>query len=244
MRVERLFFPVIGAISALFFSTVVFSQDPPPLTPSPVLTRIQINLPSRELTLWSHSEILKRYPVAIGRPQFPTPIGQFHIVHRIENPVWENPYMRGHSMRIPAGQKNPLGSRWLGFAPGKAGEYGLHGTDRDASIGQAVSHGCIRMHTRDIEAFFSDVPLGLPVDITYTTLTFELGPEQQIIMTHFPDVYHREPLWTLAMVSHGFKAVFPEGVLDEARLQQWVDLKFPLGRFIVGRSLPRPPFKE
>jgi lipoprotein-anchoring transpeptidase ErfK/SrfK len=43
--------------------------------------------------------------------------------------------------------------------------YGLHGTDQPESIGQAVSHGCVRLRNEDIAYLYSVVPVGTPVYI-------------------------------------------------------------------------------
>lgn len=43
--------------------------------------------------------------------------------------------------------------------------YGIHGTDHPESIGQSVSHGCVRMRNEDIEKLYPMVPVGTPVYI-------------------------------------------------------------------------------
>ena len=43
--------------------------------------------------------------------------------------------------------------------------YALHGTNVPSSIGQAVSHGCVRMRNEDITTLYHMVPLGTPVFI-------------------------------------------------------------------------------
>lgn len=43
--------------------------------------------------------------------------------------------------------------------------YGIHGTNNPASIGQSVSHGCIRVRNEDIQTLYEMVPLGTPVFI-------------------------------------------------------------------------------
>jgi hypothetical protein len=43
--------------------------------------------------------------------------------------------------------------------------YLIHGTNQETSIGEAVSHGCIRMYNADVERLFSLVPVGTPVFI-------------------------------------------------------------------------------
>ncbi|MDP4181706.1 MAG: L,D-transpeptidase [Bacillota bacterium] len=45
------------------------------------------------------------------------------------------------------------------------GIYGIHGTDKPWSISQAVSHGCVRMYSRDAEDLYNIVPIGTPVYI-------------------------------------------------------------------------------
>jgi hypothetical protein len=43
--------------------------------------------------------------------------------------------------------------------------YLIHGTDRETSIGEAVSHGCIRMYNSDVTRLHQLVPVGTPVYI-------------------------------------------------------------------------------
>lgn len=43
--------------------------------------------------------------------------------------------------------------------------YALHGTNNPASIGQAVSHGCVRLRNEDIAVLYEKVAVGTPVYI-------------------------------------------------------------------------------
>ena len=43
------------------------------------------------------------------------------------------------------------------------GVYAIHGTNRPASIGRFVSHGCIRMYNRDIRELYALAVVGTPV---------------------------------------------------------------------------------
>ncbi|MEJ7809109.1 MAG: L,D-transpeptidase [Gemmatimonadaceae bacterium] len=54
-----------------------------------------------------------------------------------------------------------LGTHRLNLGDG----YALHGTDKPQSIGQAVSHGCVRLRNEDIAYLYSVVPVGTPVFI-------------------------------------------------------------------------------
>ena len=57
--------------------------------------------------------------------------------------------------------KGVLGTHRLYLGDG----YGLHGTNQPQTIGQAVSHGCVRLRNEDIETLYRMVPLGTPVYI-------------------------------------------------------------------------------
>jgi hypothetical protein len=54
-----------------------------------------------------------------------------------------------------------LGTRRLELGDG----YGIHGTDHPETIGQSVSHGCVRMRNEDIEKLYPMVPVGTVVYI-------------------------------------------------------------------------------
>ena len=43
--------------------------------------------------------------------------------------------------------------------------YLLHGTNEEGSIGEAVSHGCVRMYNEDVAQLYALVPIGTPVYI-------------------------------------------------------------------------------
>jgi lipoprotein-anchoring transpeptidase ErfK/SrfK len=43
--------------------------------------------------------------------------------------------------------------------------YLLHGTNEEGSIGEAVSHGCVRMYNDDVARVYELVPLQTPIYI-------------------------------------------------------------------------------
>jgi hypothetical protein len=119
---------------------------------------------SRGLYLYRGSDFRRYFPVAVGLPQYPTPLGRFHIVSMQRDPWWYPPdagWAAGASP-IPPGPGNPLGTRWMGLS---VSGVGIHGTPNAASIGYAASHGCIRMRIADAEALFERVRLGTTVFI-------------------------------------------------------------------------------
>ncbi|NPV92736.1 MAG: L,D-transpeptidase family protein [Firmicutes bacterium] len=114
---------------------------------------IAIDVDRKILTLRGPGgRFIKNYPVAVGTPATPTPVGNWNIVQKSEN--WGGGF----------------GARWMGLNV-PWGSYGIHGTNNPASIGTAASHGCIRMHNEDVIEVYNQVPLGTPVRITGTVFT-------------------------------------------------------------------------
>jgi lipoprotein-anchoring transpeptidase ErfK/SrfK len=65
-------------------------------------------------------------------------------------------------MVVPAGPRNPVGSRWIGLS--LAG-YGIHGTPRPNSVGRPESRGCFRLTNWNAEKLFELVTTGMPVEV-------------------------------------------------------------------------------
>ncbi|MDQ7794666.1 MAG: L,D-transpeptidase family protein [bacterium] len=105
---------------------------------------IVIDADRRQLTLFVDGEPLHVYPCAVGKPSTPSPVGEWKIVSKSYN--WGGGF----------------GSRWLGLNV-PWGIYGIHGTNKNWSIGRNVSGGCIRMLNRDVEELFRLVQVGTPV---------------------------------------------------------------------------------
>ena len=121
---------------------------------------------SHRLYLYRGSRFWHTFGVAVGMPQYPTPLGRFYIAVKQRNPWWYPPnasWAAGASP-IPPGPGNPLGTRWMGLS--WAG-IGIHGTPDSASIGYSASHGCIRMRIPEAEWLFERVRIGTPVFIVY-----------------------------------------------------------------------------
>lgn len=65
---------------------------------------------------------------------------------------------------MDGGEGNPLGARALYLFEGnKDTLYRIHGTNEPASIGKAMSSGCIRMMNDDVTDLYERVPVGTPV---------------------------------------------------------------------------------
>ena len=125
--------------------------------------QIQIDKSENRLRLFEGGKEIRSYPVATGKSTTVTPEGRFTIVFKTTYPGWTNP---DTGEFFPGGSPgNPLGSRWLGLSIGGGRRYGIHGTNAPWSIGQSITHGCVRMQTADVEELYQLVPLGTVVVI-------------------------------------------------------------------------------
>lgn len=123
-------------------------------------TRLTIKLSERRVYVYQGDRVQARYPIAIGKAGWETPTGNFRVIQKIEDPAWEHPWT---GEVIPPGPNNPLGTRWIAFWTDGKNSIGFHGTPNERLIGQAVSHGCIRMRNRDVVALYELVKIGTPV---------------------------------------------------------------------------------
>lgn len=119
---------------------------------------VYVDLQAKTLSVQSGQEIVVRSPVAIGTAENPTPIGTFYVTDKLETPD-------------PAGSYGPFAiglsghSETLTEFAGGDGQIGIHGTNDPGTIGEAVSHGCVRLPNDVIEELASLLPLGTPVHI-------------------------------------------------------------------------------
>jgi len=147
------------------------------------MKRILIHLNTRTLSFYSGQNLLSIYPVAIGKPSTPTPTGSYQVVNKVINPG------------------GVLGTRWMGLSiPTEKGSYGIHGTNNPASIGKAISNGCIRMYNHHVEELFSQVRIGTTVDITGTYASENLS-NPGTKPKHHEQIYIVRPgdtLWKIA----------------------------------------------
>ncbi|ASS75684.1 hypothetical protein CIG75_12240 [Tumebacillus algifaecis] len=112
---------------------------------------IRVSLHKRRLDLLDHTKVIKSYPVGVGKMATRTPFGNYKIISKAPNPG-----------RRPGGPITVYGTYWMGLS--RKG-YGIHGTNRPASIGKYVSKGCIRMFNKDVEDLAKRVSIGTEVKI-------------------------------------------------------------------------------
>lgn len=127
-------------------------------TYSPKAGELWIKIDKAKLRLYLRKgpdEVLKEYPVSIGRgtgvkktrTDYITPTGVFKIWRVIEDarhlvfdPKWFN--------EPGEPQKGAYGAKLISFY--NPWEIAIHGTNSPGSIGKRVTHGCIRLRNKDI----------------------------------------------------------------------------------------------
>ena len=123
---------------------------------------VLLKLDRRKVYVFQGQKLVASFSVAIGRPEFPTPTGDFKVFEMIVNPSWQDP--RTGEVETP-GWDGSLGLRWIGFLGMEHGVIGFHGTPNVASIGQAASHGCVRMRNEDVVQLYDLVKIGTVVRV-------------------------------------------------------------------------------
>jgi lipoprotein-anchoring transpeptidase ErfK/SrfK len=107
--------------------------------------RLEVDVNARRLHVYQGQARVATHPVAVGTAQWPTRTGEWVVSQVVWNPEWVPPrdesWTEDREGRAPGAPDNPLGRAQLIYDPPRT----IHGTNRPASVGQAVSHGSIRM---------------------------------------------------------------------------------------------------
>jgi L,D-transpeptidase ErfK/SrfK len=138
---------------------------PEPTQPAQVqeeATRLLLKRSKRRVYVYQGEKEVASYPVAVGKAGWETPLGAFEVLTMEKNPIFKS-FKTG--IVIEPGPDNPLGVRWIGIWTDGKTQLGFHGTDQPELIGQAVSHGCIRMRNQDVTKLYEQVKKGTVVTI-------------------------------------------------------------------------------
>ncbi len=133
---------------------------------------IVVSISERRLYLVRAGGRALRYAVGVGREQALNFRGSAVVGRKAEWPRWiptadminRMPNYAAYAGGMPGGLENPLGARALYLYVGDRDSYfRIHGTNEPATIGSAVSSGCIRMFNQDVIDLYNRVPVGAPV---------------------------------------------------------------------------------
>lgn len=135
---------------------------------------IVINLAAMRLFQYKRNGkrlVVSTYPVGIGAPDRPTPMGPTYVRRKVIRPVWHVPVSISERYRqkgdplppkVPPGPLNPLGEYALYL---NKSSYLIHGTNKPASIGLKATNGCIRLYPEDVRKVYENTSVNTPVNI-------------------------------------------------------------------------------
>ena len=123
---------------------------------APTVSQIVINRTARTIDVYWHGKRALHAIVAIGAPGMETPVGHFYVAARFV--PYQDPFLGVFAVETSAYSKL---TEWPG-----GGVVGIHGTSLPQLLGQAVSHGCVRVSNQTAAALRRLAPLGTPIWIT------------------------------------------------------------------------------
>jgi lipoprotein-anchoring transpeptidase ErfK/SrfK len=172
MRAKILFSTAVAAVVGLFALLPISAQArgdlvmvPESFMPGTIVVRTN----ERALYYFVGIGEAIRYPVGVGRAGMQW-AGTAFIDGKYIRPAWSPPdSIRKDYSRLPpvvpgGSPQNPMGVAAMTLSGG--GQYAIHGTNNEGSIGRFVSHGCIRMHNSDITDLYERVSIGTRVVVT------------------------------------------------------------------------------
>jgi L,D-transpeptidase ErfK/SrfK len=177
---------------------MVLKLDTTHIVPDELTDGLVINLPELDLYYFKDGTYQRRYTLAVGKPSWPTPTGNYEIIDKRKNPTWNVPESIQEEMedeglevveKVPPGPHNPLGKF---FMLTSAEGVGIHATNRPWSVGYYASHGCIRMLPGEIAKLFPRIELGTPVKIIYRPVKMALTAQGRIFLETHPDIYRKK----------------------------------------------------
>jgi lipoprotein-anchoring transpeptidase ErfK/SrfK len=123
---------------------------------SPTVAQVYVHRQSRTIDLYWHGKHVWHGMIAVGAPGMETPLGHYYAAARFV--PYDDPFLGVFGVETSGYSKL---SEWPG-----GGVFGIHGTSLPQLLGQAVSHGCIRVSNETATKLKQYVPLGTPIIIT------------------------------------------------------------------------------
>ena len=126
------------------------------VTLAPTVSQIVIHRNARTIDIYWHRKHALHAIVAVGAPGMETPVGHYYVAARFV--PYQDPFLGVFAVETSAYSKL---TEWPG-----GGGVGIHGTSMPQLLGQAVSHGCVRVSNQTAAAMRKLAPLGTPITIT------------------------------------------------------------------------------
>ena len=121
----------------------------------PTRAEVVVSRSERRLRLRVDGRLRLETTIAVGKAGAPTPVGYFYVTSRFTP---HNSFLGVFALELSA--YSPTLTDWPG-----GGVVGIHGTSRPDLLGQAVSHGCIRVSNAAVLVLKRFAPVGTPVRV-------------------------------------------------------------------------------
>ncbi len=125
----------------------------------PLEWEVKVSLADHKLTLLHNGAVFFSVPAATGTNDNPTPTGTFFMTDPIDLASQPGTAYGAFAIGL-SGHSNTLSE-----FEGSDGQIAIHGTNDPGTIGQQVSHGCVRVNN-DVILKLAKLPIGTPVVIT------------------------------------------------------------------------------
>ena len=112
---------------------------------------------------------LAGFPISIGGPLDPLPLGSMKITNEVSNPTFtydpsilKNAPANAKKVDVAAGPNNPIGNVWMGLSKP---HWGIHGTPAPDRIGHEETNGCIHLTNWDAARVSQLAKAGFAVEV-------------------------------------------------------------------------------
>ncbi|HEX5066134.1 MAG TPA: L,D-transpeptidase family protein [Myxococcota bacterium] len=197
-----------------------------------------INVPEMRLYDFTVTP-MEVFAAAIGDEADPSLHGEYKVGAKRKNPAWyvpasikaEKPDLPAV---VPAGPDNPLGSRWMTIGNTS---YGIHGTNKQWSIGRMATHGCVRLYDDQIKKLYDRTPTGTRLQLLYQPYKWGIDGNDLYLEVH-PDLYGRYP----GPLTEALRTPRELGILRHIDLElAWRAVEEARGVPVWVGRLPEPP---
>ncbi|MEO8507451.1 MAG: L,D-transpeptidase [Betaproteobacteria bacterium] len=113
--------------------------------------------------------VLAQFPVSIGGPRDPLPVGKLKIANEVKDPTFTyDPALLwdakpGYTkVDLAPGPNNPVGDVWIGLSKP---HWGIHGTPSPAIVGREETHGCLHLTNWDAAKVSALIAPGFVMDV-------------------------------------------------------------------------------
>jgi lipoprotein-anchoring transpeptidase ErfK/SrfK len=138
---------MLAAAPALLLGAVI------PKAPAEDSNKLHLvaDLSEKWLKMYEADTLVWQYPISDGTAGYPTPAGEYKIRRLVWNPRWTPPpnaeWAKKYKAQAPGTSANPMKVAKIFF---REPDYYIHGTAETGRLGNAASHGCLRMDPEHI----------------------------------------------------------------------------------------------